>query len=75
MPETRPPAEDTCGRCKQTRPLFAAKTEWGRVPPLLCSPCWSRYADARARNTFVDFNDAFDNATDEQLSDALGLNA
>lgn len=74
MPQpTVQPAEDRCGRCTQTRPLFHAKTDWGSVPPHLCSPCWSKYADARANHTFVDFNDAFDNATDEQLSDGLGL--
>jgi hypothetical protein len=63
-----------CRRCKQPqRPLFPAKADWGDVPDLLCSPCWSRYADARENKTYVDFNDAFDNASDEELSAGLGL--
>jgi len=63
-----------CSRCKQPqRPLFPAEKAWGDVPSPLCSPCWSRYADARANKTYVDFNDAFDNASDEELSAGLGL--
>lgn len=65
------PKTGTCGKCKKTRPLFPTKPEWGRVPQEICSPCWSRFADARANATFVDFNDAFDNATDEQLEAGL----
>lgn len=67
------PAVDRCGRCRQTRPCFDAKADWGRVPARLCSPCWSSYADARAARTYLDFNDAFDNASDEELSAGLGL--
>jgi hypothetical protein len=63
-----------CGRCKQPcRPLFPAEKAWGDVPSHLCSPCWSKYADARANKTYVDFNDAFDNASDEELFAGLGL--
>ena len=65
------PKTGTCGKCKRTRPLFPAKPEWGRVPQEMCSPCWSLFAEARATGGFVDFNDAFDNATDEQLEDHL----
>jgi hypothetical protein len=67
------PTTGNCGRCRQPRPLFPAKDSWGDVPGPLCSPCWSKYADARANRTYVDFNDAFDNATDEELSAGLGL--
>lgn len=66
------PETGSCARCRQTRPLFAPKPEWGWVPGLLCSTDWQRYADARANGTFVDANDAFDNATDEQFE--AGLN-
>lgn len=63
-----------CNRCKQPhRPLFPAEKAWGDVPSLLCSPCWSRYADARANKSYVDFHDAFNNASDEELSEGLGL--
>jgi hypothetical protein len=64
---TTKPIGGRCGRCRQPRPCFPAKPEWGDVPAELCSPCWSKYADARAANTYVDFNDAFDNASDEEL--------
>lgn len=63
------PKIGTCRKCGQTRPLFPAKPEWGRVPQEMCSPCWSRFAEAREHGTFVDFSDAFDNATDEQLNE------
>lgn len=68
---TTTPAHQRCGHCRQPRPLFPPKPEWGTTPERLCSPCWSRYADARAAGEFVDFNDAFDNATDDQLEDRL----
>lgn len=61
------PTEGQCLRCMQRRPLFPAKSSWGKVPDPLCSQCWSKYADARANKTYVDFNDAFDNASDEEL--------
>jgi hypothetical protein len=67
-----PPA-DRCGRCRQTRPCFDAKPTWGDVPARVCSPCWSRYADARAAKTFVDAKDAFNNASDEEPVAGLGL--
>lgn len=60
------PVDSTCGRCGQTRPCFPQKNGWG-APDLLCSPCWTKYADARAAKSYVDFNDAFDNASDEEL--------
>lgn len=60
-----------CRRCQQPRPLFPAQASWGQIPDPLCSPCWSLYADARASGSFVDWNDAFDNATDEQLATGL----
>jgi hypothetical protein len=68
-PTTPPIAQ--CKRCGQKRHTFAPKPEWGKVPDTLCSPCWSGYADARAEGTFFDFNDAFDNASDEQLAAGL----
>jgi hypothetical protein len=37
----------------------------------LCTSDWQLYAEARANNTFVDWNDAFDNGTDEQLAAGL----
>lgn len=62
-----PHTPGNCGRCAQRRPCFPPKPEWGDVPALLCVRCWSTYADARANKTYVDFKDAFDNATDEEL--------
>ncbi|RZF05996.1 hypothetical protein [Streptomyces albidoflavus] len=56
-----------CHRCQQPRAVFAADASWGQVPSPLCSPCWSKYADARASRSYVDFNDAFDNASDDEL--------
>lgn len=61
------PKVGTCGKCGQTRPLFPAKKEWGEVPCQMCTSCWQVYAEARANNTFVDWQDAFHNATDEQI--------
>jgi hypothetical protein len=62
-----------CARCHRlNRPVFGPTAEWGRVPSPLCSPCWSTYADVRAAGRFVDFNDAFDNASGEQLETAIG---
>lgn len=61
------PQTGACGKCGQTRPLFPAKKEWGEVPSQMCTSCWQVYAEARANGTFVDWPDAFDNATDEQI--------
>ncbi|TDD97594.1 hypothetical protein [Actinomadura rubrisoli] len=63
------PKTGTCGKCEQARPLFPARKEWGDVPESMCSPCWQVFAEARANGTFVDWGDAFDNATDEQLNE------
>ncbi|OLT13049.1 hypothetical protein BJF79_03885 [Actinomadura sp. CNU-125] len=65
------PKNGTCGRCKQPRPVFPAKKEWGRVPAEMCLRCWQLFAEARANSTFVDWGDAFDNATDEQLDEHI----
>lgn len=67
-----PQTTGPCRHCQQPRPLFPAKTSWGDVPSPLCSPCWSKYADARANNTYVDWNDAFDNGSDEELAAGFG---
>ena len=70
------PKKGACRRCDQIRPLFPAKTEWGRVPAEMCTRCWSLFAEARANGTFVDWGDAFKNATDEQLEEhvsAVGI--
>lgn len=56
-----------CGRCRQPRHVHPAKPEWGRVPSHLCTTCWGRYDEARANNDYVDWSDAFDNASDEEL--------
>lgn len=65
------PAESVCGRCQQPRVVHAAKPEWGDVPPLLCTSCWRLYAEARANNTYVDWTDAFDNASDDEINTHL----
>lgn len=49
--------------------VFPANPERGRVPTPLCTSDWQRYAVARASKAYVDFNDAFDNATDQELED------
>jgi len=38
---------------------------------MLCTKDWSMYAEARERGSFVDFRDAFNNATDEQLEEGI----
>jgi hypothetical protein len=65
------PTEGVCARCEQPRVVFPAKPEWGRVPTPLCTTDWSLFADARAGGTFVDWNDAFDNASDDQIETHL----
>jgi hypothetical protein len=62
------PVEGTCGRCQQARVVHTPKPEWGRVPGPLCTSCWQRYDEARADGDYVDWNDAFDNASDEEIS-------
>ena len=64
---TPQPTEGTCGRCQQPRIVHQAKPAWGRVPSLLCTSCWQRYDQARADGSYVDWNDAFDNASDEEI--------
>lgn len=77
MPDTEPtppspPTEGYCARCtRHFDALFPAEPAWGRVPSPLCLRCWSQYAEARGRGSFVSASDAFDNATDEQLEAAL----
>ena len=61
------PRNGACHYCGQTRPLFQAEAKWGETPAWLCSPCWQMFAEARAGGTFVDGDDAFDNATDAQF--------
>jgi hypothetical protein len=68
---TEQPTIGVCARCGQTRPVFQPEESWGRVRGPLCSPDWQKYADARASRDFVDFKDAFDNATDEELYERL----
>jgi hypothetical protein len=68
MTTPQQPAEGTCGRCHQPRRVHPAKSEWGRVPAHLCATCWGRYDEARANDDYVDWNDAFDNASDEEIS-------
>lgn len=64
--------EGTCARCQRGTRVFPADPAWkGRVPSPLCGPCWGGYAQARAENTYYDWNDAFDNATDEEMETAL----
>ncbi len=67
MNTTVKPIEGICGKCEQPRAVFPPKPEWGDVPELLCTSCWGLFAEARANGSFVDWNDAFDNATDEQI--------
>lgn len=66
------PTEGRCARCGQPRVVFPSNPDWGAVPSPLCTSDWQLYADARANKTFVDWNDAFDNASDEQLAAGLG---
>lgn len=66
------PTEGRCAHCQQPRVVFPAKPEWGRVPDPLCTTDWQLFAEARANNTFVDWTDAFDNGTDEQLAAGFG---
>lgn len=70
-PAHTPRREARCAHCAQPRPVFPPKPEWGRVPDPMCSPCWSKFADARAAGTYVDWSDAFDNATDDELLAAI----
>jgi hypothetical protein len=64
-----PPRQGPCERCHQDRPVFDAPE--GVTPKLLCARCWSAYKEARDNGTFLDCDDAFDHATDEQLAEGL----
>jgi hypothetical protein len=66
-----PPAEGPCARCAQTRPLYARRFEGDDKAAMLCPRCWSEYQVARENGEFLDWNDAFDNATDEQIEQHL----
>lgn len=66
-----PPRQGPCERCQQPRPTFAWPTPDSDDRKWLCAPCWSMFQEARDAGTFVDWNDAFDNATDEQLAEGL----
>jgi hypothetical protein len=55
-----------CGRCSQNRRLFDRAMECGATVQL-CVRCYSRVEEARDRGTFVDLDDAIDNASDAQL--------
>lgn len=61
------PEEGRCARCGRTGPVFPPQKSWGRVPGPLCARDWEKYDTARADQTYVDWNDAFDNASDEEL--------
>lgn len=61
------PLEARCARCGRTGPTFPPDPAWGRVDGPLCSRDWQAFAEARANATYVDWNDAFDNASDEEL--------
>lgn len=65
-------AEGRCARCEQPRIVFPAKPEWGDVPSPLCTTDWQLYDQARANGSFIDWPDAFDNATDEQIEQHIG---
>ncbi|RCH70511.1 hypothetical protein DT019_03200 [Streptomyces sp. SDr-06] len=65
------PVEARCARCGQRRVVFPAPEEWGAAQSPLCTRDWQLYAEARANKTYVDFHDAFDNASDEELEEAL----
>ncbi|MFE2967530.1 hypothetical protein ACFXKC_28430 [Streptomyces sp. NPDC059340] len=67
-----PPAEGRCAHCDQPRIVFPTKPEWGQVPSPMCTSDWQLFAEARDNNTFVDWNDAFLNGTDDQLAAGLG---
>lgn len=69
----KPVATSPCGRCLQRRPLFRKDEDWGaKVPDLLCTVCWQKFAALRAEDDYIDFADAFDNAPDHVLEKALG---
>lgn len=68
-----PPRQGPCPRCRKDLPVF--DTPRDVVPKQLCADCWSAFREAREAGTFVDWSDAFDNASDEQLSKGLGWGA
>lgn len=65
-------SENRCVRCHQPRPdLFPPEPAWGEVKGPLCARCWSLYAEARDRRSYVDWDDAFDNASDDEIARGL----
>jgi hypothetical protein len=63
--------EGVCRRCGQTRPLFVTLADWVTPPVWLCTVDWQALAEARYAGTFLDWADAFDNATDDQIAQQL----
>lgn len=60
-----------CSRCLQVRPLYEPRPEWGDEWALFCVRCWSVMCEARENSTYVDFHDAFNNASDEELTEIV----
>lgn len=65
------PEQGRCARCQQSRIVHPPKPQWGEVKGPLCTPCWQVYDEARAAKTYVDWSDAFDNASDEEIEASL----
>lgn len=65
------PENGRCARCGRTGPVFPAEAAWGRVESPLCSTHWQVFAQARDAQTYVDWNDAFDNAPDNDLEKGI----
>lgn len=61
------PAKGCCARCQQPRIVHLPDPAWGKVAGPLCTPCWQTYATARDQNSYVDWDDAFDNASDAEI--------
>ncbi|WP_407563367.1 hypothetical protein [Streptomyces sp. 184] len=66
--------EGDCELCGHTRMLFRFQREqqpWDEgEPPVrwLCIPCWGNAKTTEENTGFSDFNDVFDNGTDDQLA-------